>query len=134
MAFFFTLLVCGRALPSSAGRLVLDLKSATRLRHTKSHSLPGGDSVPLPFDPARCTSSVMTWGRRALMLSSYRTTRPRGFERETKYLEGFAGFLRKTQKSYERQSQHPRVQYSSIYSWNHTRGQDSSIETIAGGT
>ena len=76
MDFFFALLlVCGRALPSSAGRLVLDLKSATRLRHTKSHSLPGGDSVPLPFDPARCTSSVMTWGRRALMLSSYRTTR-----------------------------------------------------------
>lgn len=68
------------------------------------------------------------------MLSSYRTTRPRGFERETKYLEGFAGFLRKTQKSYERQLQQPRVQYSSIYSWNHDRGQDSSIETIAGGT
>ena len=62
-----------------------------------------------------------------------RTTRPRGFERETKYLEGFAGFLRKTQNSHERQLQHPRVQYSYIYSLNHVGEHHSSIVTIARG-
>ena len=57
----------------------------------------------------------------------------RGFERETKYLEGFAGFLRKMQNSHERQLQHPRVQYSYIYSLNHDGEHHSSIVTIARG-